>query len=183
MTSGVVRALPDLWGVTADEVAREYPADALIPDGHRVLRGVPCAAESTVLYRRVCHLRHAPYSYDWLDNLGRRSPRQLIVDSETLTQRQVMMTIFVLHSFSRGRQLTLRIRPGAPTALFGDVAVTYQTQPAGVGHSRLVAAVRFGAPDGVLGAAYLRALAWGDLLMMRKQLRTLARLAEADARL
>ena len=64
--------------------------------------------------------------------------------------------------------------------LFGPVAMTYAAEPAGPG-SRIVC--RLVVPqDGALGWTRSRLLAWGDLVMMRKQLLTLKRLAERDAR-
>jgi hypothetical protein len=76
------------------------------------------------------------------------------------------MTIFALQSFIDGEQITLRSK---------SVAVTYAAHPEGAG-SRLHVRVLF---DGPRLAA--RALALGDLVMMRKQLLTLKSLAEQEA--
>jgi hypothetical protein len=102
--------------------------------------------------------RVAPYSYDLLDNLGRRSPRCLTPGVERLEVGQRFMSIFSLDSFAPDDHLTLSA-PG--------VAVTYAVR-ARADRSRLVARVVFNAPGGRLG----------DLVMMRKQLLTLKELAE-----
>jgi hypothetical protein len=179
VTSTAQLRLPHCWGATADEAAERYRCDELMPDARaRLLRAVGTTAAPETVYRWLCQLRAAPYSYDWLDNFGRRSPRQLLDWTEPLEPGVPVMTIFTLESFTPGRELTLRIRPGRPTRVFGDVAVTYLARPAGEG-SRLLAVLRFADPRGPFGGLRTRALGWGDLLMMRKQLHTLAALAEA----
>jgi hypothetical protein len=56
--------------------------------------------------------------------------------------------------------------------------MTYAVEPHGPG-SRIVCRLCV-AQDGPARWARSRLLAWGDLVMMRKQLRTLKRLAERD---
>ena len=41
-------------------------------------RGSTVHTTREVLWPWVAQIRLAPYSYDWIDNLGRRSPQQLI---------------------------------------------------------------------------------------------------------
>lgn len=66
------------WGTTDAEETASYPCDDVLPDAEQWLfRGVDVAAPAPVLWRWICQLRVAPYSYDWIDNLGRRSPRTL----------------------------------------------------------------------------------------------------------
>ena len=69
----------DRWGVTDDEVALAYGCDRFVAGpGLRAWRGVTVHASAAELWRWVCQIRAAPYSYDWVDNLGRRSPDVLI---------------------------------------------------------------------------------------------------------
>jgi hypothetical protein len=68
----------DRWGVTEGEVARHYPCDDLISEpAVQVWRGVTVHATPDRLWPWVGQIRLAPYSYDWIDNLGRRSPQEL----------------------------------------------------------------------------------------------------------
>ena len=69
----------DRWGVTASEMARPYPCDDfVVSPALQAWRGVRVEAPAAAVWPWVAQVRLAPYSYDWIDNLGRRSPRQLI---------------------------------------------------------------------------------------------------------
>jgi hypothetical protein len=88
------------------------------------------------------------------------------------------MTIFRLASFAWGDHLTLAVpRGGSGERLFGRVWVTYRVVPE-AGATRLLAKLRVEPPPGVRGRLLAALLPWGDLVMMRKQLLTLAHLAE-----
>ena len=68
----------DRWGVTREEVTRRYPCDDLVPDQVlQVWRGVTVRARPEHVWPWVTQIRLAPYSYDRIDNLGRRSPQVL----------------------------------------------------------------------------------------------------------
>src|SRR5690242_14291682 len=65
------QVIGDRWGVTDDETTRRYPCDDLVPFPSRELwRGVTVAAPPSAVWPWLCQLRLAPYSYDWVDNLG-----------------------------------------------------------------------------------------------------------------
>jgi len=175
--------LPDRWGVRPDELATPLPCDALAPPGARALwRGVTVAAPPAVVFRWLCQLRVAPYSYDWIDNRGRRSPRTRSPELEELDVGQTVMSIFELVAFERDRHLTLRNRSrGGARSLFGEVWVSYAVTPEAEGRSRLLGKLRFVPPPGLWGRFVNAALGWGDWVMMRKQLLTLKELAEREA--
>jgi hypothetical protein len=160
------------WGATADERAMSMACDRLLPGAPvRLHRGVSVRAPAALVFRWLCQLKLAPYSYDLLDNLGRASPRNLVAGTEQLELGQRFMFIFQLASFAHDEHITLRGR---------RTAVTYAVVGAN-GSTRLLARVLFDPPGRRLGALLLgRALALGDLVMMRKQLLTLKRLAERD---
>ena len=68
----------DRWGVSDAEVARRFGCDDVVR--HPTLeawRGVTVHADAAHVWARVRQVRLAPYSYDLVDNLGRRSPREL----------------------------------------------------------------------------------------------------------
>ena len=70
-----------------------------------LFRGVTVAASTTVLFRWLCQIRIAPYSYDWLDNGGRRSPPTLTPGLDVLVKGQRVMTIFDLVAFEPDRSI------------------------------------------------------------------------------
>ncbi len=166
------------WGTCEQECSPPFPCDDCLPDSEDAyFRAVDVLAPPATLFRWLCQLRVAPYSYDWIDNLGRRSPRNLTPGLEQLAVGQRVMTIFELVTFEPDRHLTVRTRRASQ--LFGDVAVTYLVVPGEPGRCRLLVKVLVRHPRGALRHQLSRhLLPWGDLLMMRRQLFTLKHLAE-----
>ena len=155
------------WGARASEQMATLPCDTLCPRATvRADRTIGIAAPPPIVFFWLCQLRAAPYSYDILDNLGRRSPRSRDPELVHLEAGQRFMTMFALQSFVTGEQITLQAK---------GVAVTYAIRPEGAG-SRLHVRVLFGGPRFLA-----RLLALGDLVMMRRQLLTLKSLAEREA--
>jgi hypothetical protein len=155
------------------------PCDALLPGAPLVLhRAVSVQAPAPLVYRWLCQLRAAPYSYDLLDNFGRRSPQQLTPGLERLAAGQRVMTIFRLAEFEPDVHVTLWNRG----RMLGPVAVTYAVVPERGAGTRLLLRIRW-SPRAVPLAreALATAFALGDLAMARRQLANLATLAERDA--
>ncbi len=72
------RMLGDRWGVRDDEASHRYPCDDFVSDpALEAWRAVDIAAPANAVWLWVNQIRVAPYSYDWVDNLGRQSPREL----------------------------------------------------------------------------------------------------------
>jgi hypothetical protein len=163
------------WGSTAAEREQSFPCDDLLKTPDDVLfRAIDVDATPAVTFRWLCQLRTAPYSYDWIDNLGRTSPRTLTPGLEHLAVGQTVMTVFELVDFEIPRHLTIRNRRGR--SLFGDFACTYLVAPRSPARSRIVVKLLVRYPGLRWLAEPLFPLA--DLVMMRKQLLTLKQLAE-----
>ncbi|MGW2664600.1 hypothetical protein ACWCW7_26890 [Nocardia tengchongensis] len=155
------------WGVTDAETSMRLPCDS--EDSGPVVvcdRAVSVAAPAATVFAWLCQLRVAPYSYDLLDNFGRRSPRERDERLTELAVGQRFMSLFELTGFTPGVQVTL---------LAKGVAVTYAVHPDGESGSRLHARVRFRGPAWLLAVPV-----FGDFLMMRKQLLTLKEFAERE---
>jgi hypothetical protein len=176
----VPAGLPFAWGATASERAAHYPCDALVanPD-HALVRAIDVRAPPAATFRWLCQLRQAPYSYDWIDNGGRRSPRRLTPGLEQLAAGQKFMRMFELVEFEPGRQVTLAAKLPRAVAMFGSLGVTYLVKPMTDGQSRLVVKLVVRYPRRIPFSWMRFLLPWGDLVMMRKQLENLGALAEA----
>jgi hypothetical protein len=169
-----LRAAGEPGGATPAEEADTYPCDRLLPDAESWLfRAVDVDAPVATAFRWLCQLRAAPYSYDWIDNRGKRSPRTLTPGLEDIQPGQKAVAIFTIADVEPGRSITIR----APRSVFGEVVCTYRVVPVSAERSRLVAKIGVVYPDGVRGELMRDLLPFGDLVMMRKQLRTLAALA------
>ena len=168
------------WGSTAQERQLDFACDRFVAEPHDALyRAVSVDAPPALLFRWLCQLRAAAYSYDWIDNLGRQSPRRLTPGLDRLEVGQRIMSFFGLAAFEPDRHITAvldRLNP-----LFGDLAVTYLIVPEAEERCRLVVKLAVAYPRTPLGAAMRQLLPAGDLVMMRKQLLTLRTLAERDA--
>lgn len=166
------------WGSTVAERSERFPCDQVLPGAPELHRAVTVAAPADVLYRWLCQLRAAPYSYDLIDNLGRRSPQALTPGLERLELGQRFMTIFRLVDFEPGRSITVLSKG----SIFGPVACSYRVREHGPAATRLVVRVRCGYPSGWPARPLAKALLpAGDLVMMRRQLLNLKRLSERQA--
>ena len=170
---------PRHWNSTAEERAADYPCGKYLTEPYQsYFRAVDVDAPPQVVFRWLCQLKVAPYSYDWLDNRGRRSPRALTPGVEELAVGQHFL-IFELVEFEPNVHLTGVARPEAQR-VYGPIAVTYQVNPREATSSRLIGRLDVAASS--LPARVRRsALAVGDVLMMRKQFLTLKELSERDA--
>ena len=177
-----VQIVPYTWGSTPAERQAAFPADDHLPDpDDQLFRAIDIAAPAPLAFRWLCQLRAAPYSYDWLDNLGRQSPRRLTPGLDDLAAGQRIMFIFRLVAFTRDEHLTVTLH-GKSAALFGEAAITYRVVAVTPDRSRIIVklAIRYPFWGGWPIVRWLFAV--GDLVMMRKQLSTLGKLAGQMAR-
>jgi hypothetical protein len=164
----------DRWGVSDSEVLRAYPCDDFVSSpALQAWRGVRIEAPAQAVWPWVAQIRLAPYSCDWIDNRGRRSPRELAGLPEPRAGERFTASggrpLGRIVSVDPGRQLT-----GTIMGAF----MSYVLVPQGDGATRLLLKVvtarsrRWVAP----------ALSAGDLIMARRQLLNLKQLAERDHR-
>jgi hypothetical protein len=169
------------WGATDGERAAVYPCDALgfKPDDV-FFRAIDIAAPAPLVFRWLCQLRVAPYSYDLLDNFGRRSPPRLTPGAERLATGQSMMHVFRLHGFVAPVTMTIALKGSVPKWIMGDFAGSYYVAANGPA-TRLVAKILVAYPRGPYGALLRRFVPHVDLFMFKKQLLTFKAYAERDA--
>ncbi len=159
----------DCWGVTPAEVSRRYTCDDFTPNPVlQAWRGITVRAESERVWLWVKQIALAPYSYDWIDNLGRRSPQHLRNVADPVPGDSFMRGLGGLRfgrvlSVSPNEQLTGRIM---------GAVMTYELIPMGSSTRLLLKVVT---SRGRWTAPFLSA---GDFVMARRQLLNLARLAE-----
>jgi hypothetical protein len=159
----------DRWGVTDAETRLHYPCDDFVPKpAWQAWRGVTIDATPDAVWPWIVQLRLAPYSYDWIDNRGRRSPRQL----QGLPEPQVGEAFTTAGGLKLGRIVS--VDPGKQlTSTIMGAFMSYVLVPQGHGTTRLLLKVvmrttRWAAPG----------LSIGDLVMARRQLLNLKQLAE-----
>lgn len=163
----------DRWGVSESETLRSYPCDDFVASpAVRAWRGVRVEASAEAVWPWVAQVRLAPCSYDWIDNLGRRSPRELaglpeakVGDRFTTAGGRAVGRIV---SVDPGKQLT-----GAILGAFVSYVLVLQEHDV----TRL------------LFKLVLQATRWpaiglciGDLIMARRQLLNFKQLAERHQR-
>ena len=162
----------DRWGVSEDEVTRRYPCDDLVREPVlQAWRGVTVHAPADQVWPWIGQIRLAPYSYDWIDNLGRRSPRELqglaepvVGESFTATGGRPQGRILQVES---GRHLTGRIM---------GAVMSYVLMPSGI-DTRVLLKVVMGSNRRLAPLVSV-----GDLVMSRRQLLNLKQLAEFQMR-
>jgi hypothetical protein len=160
-----------------DERGATFACDDFVTRPDNVLfRAVDVDAPASVVFRWLCQLRVAPYSYDVVDNWGRRSPAHLTPGVDDLAVGQRFMTIFTLVHVEPGSSITVAM----DHRVFGRIACTYRVTPRTADSSRLVVKIVVASVAGATGWLMARLLPAGDLLMMRRQLLNLKRLAERD---
>jgi hypothetical protein len=155
--------------VTDSETLRSYPCDALVASpSMQAWRGVHVAAPPEAVWPWVAQVRAAPYSYDWIDNRGRRSPRELLGLPEPRVGDRF--------TTAGGRQLgrIVSVDPGKQlTGTIMGAFMSYVLVPCDDGTTRLLLKVVSHAPRWAAAG-----LAVGDLVMARRQLLNLKRLTE-----
>jgi hypothetical protein len=158
----------DRWNVTDDEVALHYRCDDFVPmPTLQAWRGVTVRTSPETLWPWVAQIRIAPYSYDCIDNLGRRSPQELI----DLPEPVVGESFSTAATRPVGRILSVE----PPRQLTGEImgaCMSYLLMPDGQSTRLLLKVVT------AMNRWVTPWVSVGDLVMARRQLLNLKRLAE-----
>lgn len=110
----------DQWGSTAEERLRHYPCDDVLAEHEQSLfRAVNVEATPSVVFRWLCELKVAPYSYDLIDNVGLRSPQHFVPGVDRLVLGE-QVVIFELASFAADEHITIALRQHR---VFGDLVM------------------------------------------------------------
>jgi hypothetical protein len=171
---GYWAVIGDRWGVTQVETTRWYPCDDLVPSPVlQVWRGVTARARREYVWPWVSQIRLAPYSYDWIDNFGRRSPQNLRglpepVVGESFTAALGGRRFGRIVAVEPGDHLTATIIGAVMSYVLVSLDDGQQTR-------LLLKIVTRG------GRLVAPLLSLGDLIMARRQLLNLAALAERTA--
>jgi hypothetical protein len=164
----------DRWGVSDAETRLRYPCDDFArPPAQPLWRGVHVAAPAAAVWPWVAQVRLAPYSYDWIDNRGRRSPQALAGLPEPVAGEKFTT------AGGRARGRIVSVDPGRQlTGTIMGALMSYVLVPQRDGTTRLLLKVVMRTPRWAAPA-----LSAGDLVMARRQLLNLKRLAERPAAL
>ena len=169
------------WGSTPDEIASALPGDELCP-GARIVatRSISLASAPEHVFpwlRQMGFGRAGWYSYDLLDNLGRRSARSIVDEWQHVSAGDSIPggpVEFEATIVDPPHSLVIRLAARGRIGRRIGFTLAYDLRPAG-GGTRLVtrARARIDMPGGVLLERLF--LEPGDGIMVRKQLLSLAR--------
>lgn len=174
------------WGSLPDERKLVFTSDKYVKNRNdEYFRAVDINAPSDLVFRWICQMKVAPYSYDRLDNKGNESPQQLTPGMEKLKIGDKMMTIFNVDNFISNKEVTLvmDVPPKPYEKFYVPTAITYRILPARDGiknHCRVVVKYSAKWKNTLLGNAEKLFIIFADFIMMRRQLLNFKRLAERD---
>jgi hypothetical protein len=159
----------DRWGVTDGEISRRYPCDDfVVSPALQAWRGVHVEAPAELVWPWIGQVRIAPYSYDWIDNLGHRSPQQLV----GLPEPEVGERFTTAGGRKLGRIVAVELGKELTGTIMGAF-MSYVVVAQEHDRTRLLLKV-------VMRTTRLAAvgLSVGDLIMARRQLLNLKQLVE-----
>jgi hypothetical protein len=159
----------DRWGVRDSDTARSYPCDDFVAAPTlQAWRGVHIDAPATAVWPWVAQVRLGPYSYDWIDNLGRRSPQELA----GLPEPRVGENFTTVGGRQFGRIVSVHSETQLTATIMGAF-MSYVLVPEDHRTTRLLLKV-------VMRTARWKAplVSVGDLIMARRQLLNFKRLIE-----
>lgn len=159
-----------VWGVRASERRLRFACDDFVEDpALQAWRGVSVGVPAADLWPWIAQIRAAPYSYDWIDNGGRRSPGELL----GLPEPEVGQSFSATAGRAVGRIVEVEPQRSLTGTIMGAY-LTYLLVPESDSSTRLLLKVVM-----ETNPVSARLLCLGDLVMARRQLLNLRRLAQA----
>ena len=169
------------WGATPEEIASSVVGDNLCTDAHvSATRCITISAAPQEVFpwiRQMGFGRAGWYSYDWIDNLGKKSARQIRPEWQDIisgSQVPAGPISFIASVVNEPHEYVLSTATkGFGKRMCFTLAYELREHPEG---TRLVTRMkaRINFPGGRLIAKYL--LSPGDGIMVRKQLLTLQKI-------
>jgi hypothetical protein len=171
------------WGATDEELARALPGDELVSTPtFNATRAISIAAPPERVWPwlvQVGSRRAGWYSYDLLDNLGRRSARRIIPELQQLTPGDVVPMS------PDGKQGINVYSVDAPHSMVwgtpGDTSWVWQLDELPNGTTRLITRIRSRIQWTPISIAYSALMEVGDFWMIRKMLHGLRERAEGSS--
>jgi hypothetical protein len=169
------------WESTPEEISGPVVGDEICVDAHvSATRSITIAAPPQEVFpwiRQMGFRQAGWYSYDWIDNLGRRSATTIHPEWQSATNGSTVPAgpiDFEAVIVDDPRAFVLRVKPGGRVSRRISFTLAYELRDHPDG-TRLVTRMRArtSVPGGTFFDRYL--LAPGDGVMVRKQLSTLAR--------
>lgn len=175
------------WGATGIEIASSLPGDKII-DGPAVegTRGISIDTDRETLFDFIAQMgfgRAGWYSYDWVDNLGRRSAEEIHPEWVTSAAGDLVPggpIDFVVAEHQRPRAFVLQLPQRRVAGHQLDFTLAYALKE-NDSHVRLTTRARV-ACRGPFGSAIARSILAADGVMIRRQLLGLKARGEAQPR-
>lgn len=172
------------WGSRKEERKQVFTCDRIVRNKNGgYFRAVDVSAPPEIVYKWICQMKAAPYSYDKLDNGGRKSPQQLIPGMDKLKIGEKMMTIFTIGHFIPNQEVTLimDVPPKPYDRFYVPTAITYRLISKKVGkqlYTRIIVKYVAEWKKTFWGTAEKLFVIVADFIMMRKQLLNFKYLSE-----
>ncbi len=171
---------------TEEELKYTYPADKYAEEGAMfIYRAISIKTGPAEVFPWISQLRFAPYSYDWIDNYGRKSPPYLLTDAPPLKTGDPIMRWFTLVEFRPNESITLTLPQNPPLYLkllfepfIKSFYTTYQLFPLSDNTTRLVVKTVINPYHDSLRRRLVKIADALDYVMMRRQLLNFKQLAE-----
>ncbi len=169
---------------TKEELSYAYVVDKYICEHSTIIyRAISINAPVERIFPWLTQLRYAPYSYDWIDNLGRQSPQHIISDAPPLKIGDTIMLLFNVPEFKENEFLSFALSDKAPGFIkillkpFPFYAI-YQLFRQPDNCCRLVVKIIINSRPATLNRIFIKIADFLDYIMIRKQLLNFKRLAE-----